>query len=163
MFSLILSAPQIKQLFKLLEHLQPSMLIMSAQCILWKRYLPHFSQIQTNTFAVTFSWIWGSESGNVHVFFFSFTSWIFNNFRSFYTVIGDLSSGKFYWLVTAWKGEHWKKDTASYHCWLLCQCFQECFYQWKFAVCFQVFCQGWAAFSFKRPHKPKNQNNIIIL
>ena len=48
-----LSAQQVKEFFKLVEHFQASLLIMSAQCILWKRNLPHFSPLHTGSFGLT--------------------------------------------------------------------------------------------------------------
>lgn len=43
---------QVKQFFKLVEQLWASMLIMSAQCTIWTRPLPHFSPLHTDSFAL---------------------------------------------------------------------------------------------------------------
>ena len=40
---------------------------MSAQCFKWKRNLPHFSPLNTNSFALTSLRIQGSEFGNLNV------------------------------------------------------------------------------------------------
>ena len=66
------SAQQVKEFFKLVEHLWPSLLIMSAYCIIGNRNMPHFSPLHARSFALISLRIQGSEFGNmnVHDFFF---------------------------------------------------------------------------------------------
>ena len=47
-----LSAQLAKEFFKLVEHFQPLLLIISAHCLVWNRNLPHFGQLCTYSFAL---------------------------------------------------------------------------------------------------------------
>ena len=55
----------------MVELLPSSLLIMSTQCIIWNRNLPHFSPLLADSFALNSLQIQGSEFGkmNVHDFF----------------------------------------------------------------------------------------------
>ena len=48
-----LSAQQVKEFFKLVEHFQALLLIISVHCSTWKRNLPHFSSLHKDSFVLT--------------------------------------------------------------------------------------------------------------
>ena len=75
------TAREKKESFNMVEHLTSSLLIMSAQCIMWNRNLPYFSLVlHKDRFALSSLWIQGSKIGKRKVHdFFSFNIWIFNN------------------------------------------------------------------------------------
>lgn len=53
--SLFAQAQQVKELYKLVEHLRTSLRVKSAHCIIWNRNLPHFSPFHTDSFALNVS------------------------------------------------------------------------------------------------------------
>lgn len=60
--------------------------ITSAQSILWKRRLRHFSPLHSDVFALLYE------------YFFSFTGWIVDNSMPFYAAISDVRCSKMYLL-----------------------------------------------------------------
>ena len=75
-----LSVQQVKEFFKLVEHLWASLLVMSAQCNIWNKNFLHFSPLHTESFSLTFS---GSEFGktNMHIYIFFFFLFYWLNFQ----------------------------------------------------------------------------------
>ena len=58
-----------KEFFKLVEDLWASLLIVSAQCTTWNRYMPHFSPITTGSFVLNSLWIQRSFGKTQLIFF----------------------------------------------------------------------------------------------
>ena len=100
-FDVLQSSPflptqQLKELFRPVEYWRVSLLIMSTQCITWKRSFPHFSPLDKNIFPFTSLWMQGSECDKTNVHgYFSFTNWIFNNSRPFLALISVVRGGTF--------------------------------------------------------------------
>ena len=89
MFS-FLSAQQVKDCFKLVEHSWASVLIIYLLSALHGiEIYHHFSPLHTDSLALTSFWTHGSEFGKRTYTIFCFTNWIFNNSSWFQAVIRD--------------------------------------------------------------------------
>ena len=60
-----LSAQQVKEIFKLVEHFRASSLILSAHCIISNKHLPHFSLLHTDSSGGEL----GKMNVNLHMFY----------------------------------------------------------------------------------------------
>lgn len=102
-WSLFLSPKLVKQVFKLAEHLQESIRIISAQFIAWNKN-EKFTTFQFTSYRKFCPHFFTNTRINVgkkeHTYFFlSFYQLNFNNSRPFQAIISTIRAGKFYCLL----------------------------------------------------------------